>query len=632
MLIHVPLYFPYRFTGHDYAAYLAELALVTLESYFSNGNTHDVLVTTNHAGAYQMFWDYRRVSGRRFELIFVTRKELVATFRCEDKRLDDAASIKMLFSKFYPICKGFDDRIVHVDLDTLFTTRVDFEPLFASAVTLVDANRFLPGGYWAPEPPTARFFSVDLGRSQPVAKWINSGVFAVQGRGFDLCRQEVTSYLRRLDQAKELVGCDYPDELMLNALAVRESRAVTVIPDHTYNFLVYFLIHDRDWLRHCRILHFHGMKPLHTSYVDGQLRYDPLPEHAGRMNSEIYPAMALYFWYLHAACRGLDYDFMVRDRIPWNVVEREHRRLMDGEAAAGEIEAPAGARVQNGANGANGAHDEPRQGNGAAHDAAPVTAVDLGELVPLPATVSPVWPAEGELRFYAWSNAHSPALDLLLRSSHNHEVPVEIIGLGMDTRNLLFKIESLYWIASSLPDDTLVVCSDGFDVLYTQGIDAIRKKFRAFHAPLVFSAERYYSHQFPEHRLHYERSGNGSPYRYLNTGCLMGYAKAIRDMLAEVRTYDVVGMRDRYGPHWFCDQTLISKYLVDHPDQVALDRGCDLFWCVAGEWDQVRHVAAIGQSGLANTVTGTFPALVHVPYRERYNHVLDYLARGLGYA
>jgi hypothetical protein len=43
-------------------------------------------------------------------------------------------------------------------------------------------------------------------------------------------------------------------------------------------------------------------------------------------------------------------------------------------------------------------------------------------------------------------------------------------------------------------------------------------------------------------------------------------------------------------------------------------------------------VAAIGQSGLANTVTGTFPALVHVPYRERYNHVLDYLARGLGYA
>ena len=628
MLIHVPVYFPYTFTGPDYAEYLAELALVTLESYFTNGNTHDVLVTTNHALAYQMFWDYRRVSGRQFEIIFVTRKELTRAFGCEDNRLDDAPSVKMLFSKFYPVFKGFDDRIVHIDLDTLFTTRVDFEPLFASAVTLVDANRFLVAGHWAPEPLTARFFGVDLGRSQPVAKWVNSGVFAVQGSGFELCRQAVTNYLRRLDQAHELVGCDYPDELMLNALAVRESRAVTVIPDHTYNFLVYFLIHDPDWLRHCQILHFHGMKPLHASCADGQLRYDCPPEHTVRMNAAIYPAMALYFWYLHAACRGLDYNFIVRDRIPWSVVEREHRRLMDGQAAEAREEEPsAGARVQNGA---NGVHDEQRQTGVAALVAEPPAAAETPATEPPAVYLAPR--AEGELRCYAWSHAHAPELDLLLRSSSNHEVPIEIIGLGMNTRNLLFKIESLYWIACSLPDHTLVVCSDGFDVLYTQGVDAIRKKFRTFHAPLVFSAERCYSHQFPEHRAHYERSGNGSPYRYLNTGCLIGYAKAIRDMLAEVRTYDVVGMRDRFGSAWFCDQTLISRYVVEHPDEVALDRGCDLFWCVAGDWDAISDVAAIGHSGLANTITGTFPALVHVPFRERYNHVLDYLARGLGYA
>jgi hypothetical protein len=257
---------------------------------------------------------------------------------------------------------------------------------------------------------------------------------------------------------------------------------------------------------------------------------------------------------------------------------------------------------------------------------------DLGELVASPPAVHPARPAESELRCFAWSHQHSAELDLLLRSSRNHEVPVEIIGLGMDTRNFLFKIESLYGAASSLPDHTLIVCSDGYDVLYAQGTDAIRKKFRTFQAPLVFSAERCYTHQFPEHRAHYERSGNGSLYRYLNTGCLMGYAKAIRDMLAEVRTYDVVGMRDRLDTGYFCDQTLISKYLVEHPDQVALDRGCDLFWCVAGEWDTISNVAAIGHSGLVNTNTGTLPALVHVPYRERYRHVLDYLARGLGYA
>src|SRR6185312_9012513 len=130
---------------------------------------------------------------------------------------------------------------VHVDFDTLFLNKIDLSPLLVADIGLVDANQFMPDERrFEPTEAQTQFFRL----SEPVKpkwNWINSGVFAVQRRGFQILADEISHYLEHLDRAIADGTNDHTDEIIMNALAVRETDAVTVIPDYRYNFLAYFL-------------------------------------------------------------------------------------------------------------------------------------------------------------------------------------------------------------------------------------------------------------------------------------------------------------------------------------------------------------------------------------------------------
>jgi hypothetical protein len=217
------------------------------------------------------------------------------------------------------------EQIVHVDFDTMFMAKIDLTPLFVSDITLVDANQFMVQSQrWEPCEIEAEFFRVPY-PVEPACNWINSGVFAVQRKGFQLLADEIAHYLDHLERATRLGLQRHTDEVIMNALAVREPDAVKVIPDYGYNFLAYFLKHDPSWTTSAQIVHFHSLKPDRFWYRDGKFTHRCADDEVQlkRMNEDLYLAVLIWFRHFHAACRGLPFLFPLLEAIPAGVVERE---------------------------------------------------------------------------------------------------------------------------------------------------------------------------------------------------------------------------------------------------------------------------------------------------------------------
>jgi hypothetical protein len=152
-------------------------------------------------------------------------------------------------------------------------------------------------------------------------------------------------------------------------------------------------------------------------------------------------------------------------------------------------------------------------------------------------------------------------------------------------------------------------------------------------------------------------------YRRLNSGLIIGYAGALRDVLIGARKLIAPGIRN--------DQTPLTKYYLQHPDEVALDTRCAIFqslvrtreslmggsisgndWGPDVHWEQ----RADGTRRLRNLMTGEYPCIVHgyrnldmtplvaeagympPPYtmgrklRHFRNHVIYYVKRSLPFA
>lgn len=322
-LIHIPLYC-WR-DAPDYAMRgMVEQHLACLESYFAHGNTYDLLVTTNDRRPLEIFWAYKQKTGYGFKIKFVKEKDLREVFKTDESRIDDTSCVRTILSKFYPILNREAGTIVHIDFDTMFTGAIDLTPLLVSDIGLVDANQFMPEDQrWEPTPAQADFFQLTHS-PRPEWNWLNSGVFAVQRRGFEILAEEVSHYLENLERAIDDDVHHFTDEIIMNALAIRERDHVTVTADYRLNFLAYFLERDQTWTSNAQIVHFQSLKPDKFWFIEGELRHRCETEIlTSRVNDDVYLAVLMWFRHLHAACEGLPYLFPLLEAIPPDVVERE---------------------------------------------------------------------------------------------------------------------------------------------------------------------------------------------------------------------------------------------------------------------------------------------------------------------
>lgn len=331
-LIHIPIYcWP---NAPDYAMRaMVQQHLACLESYFAHENTYALLVTTNDRRALEIISAYKKKTGYGFWLEFVTRDDLLSTFNTDLYRLADVPSNRTIFSKFYPIVKRRAEAIVHIDFDTIFASKLDLTPLLATDIALVDANQFMERDQpWQPSEREAEFFRLPPA-TRTAWNWLNSGVFSGQRGGFQIVEDELAHYLENLDHVVDNGIHHFTDEIIMNALAVREPASVAVVRDYRIHFLAYYLKHDPAWLTDAQIIHFHALKPDRFWYRDGMFTHRPnITDNEilmSRLNEDLYLAVLMWYRHLHAACDGLPYLFPLLEAIHLDVVEREIALRLD---------------------------------------------------------------------------------------------------------------------------------------------------------------------------------------------------------------------------------------------------------------------------------------------------------------
>jgi hypothetical protein len=138
-----------------------------------------------------------------------------------------------------------------------------------------------------------------------------------------------------------------------------------------------------------------------------------------------------------------------------------------------------------------------------------------------------------------------------VESAIRNDVKLVILGWNVKWIGLSQKLDAAYSYAKSLPESDIILFTDAFDVLFCDNTETIKRKFinlsQSFNASIIFSAEcgcwphvmeeiDAVNHGKPSKQttcfIKYPISP--TPYRYLNSGMWIGYAKKSAAMLKEV--------------------------------------------------------------------------------------------------
>jgi hypothetical protein len=212
--------------------------------------------------------------------------------------------------------------------------------------------------------------------------------------------------------------------------------------------------------------------------------------------------------------------------------------------------------------------------------------------------------SRGQLRVVTVATQHHWLLPLVLRAAAKQGVELLVLGRDLNApQQHGFKIHFLNETLSGMPDDDVVLFVDAYDVLLTQGSDAILSGFYSLGADVVFSAEAR-CHPDRERAPEYPRSA--TPYRFLNSGAFIGRVAALR-WIIEHHTFeeDLTSSDQRFYSR------IYLQHVRDHcGPTLTLDRHALIFQTVDERWP-----LDLSRSGgkWFNERTGNAPAVLHFP-------------------
>ena len=122
-----------------------------------------------------------------------------------------------------------------------------------------------------------------------------------------------------------------------------------------------------------------------------------------------------------------------------------------------------------------------------------------------------------------------------------------------------------YLSDESINDDEIILFTDGTDALFSANEDEILSKFLAFNKKVVFSAELG-CWPDPDMANKYSDLNSETPYKYLNCGGFIGFAKDIKELL-EDNDFDL----DKFPGS---NQYLWTQRYFKNTDKIALDTNC----------------------------------------------------------
>lgn len=177
-----------------------------------------------------------------------------------------------------------------------------------------------------------------------------------------------------------------------------------------------------------------------------------------------------------------------------------------------------------------------------------------------------------------------------IKSCYNlHAYPV-IIGLdGYYPYNGI----KIHYVREALKSiKGIVIYADAYDCLLVKSLDLMKRQFLDSGKRIIFAAER---NCYPDNNLNKFYPQSKTPYRFLNSGCYIGYAEDLK------RVFDKLSWQNEHS-----DQLTISRYLFEHPDEIELDHRCEFFHCLyISELD-----LSYGET-IKNEITGSEPFIIH---------------------
>ena len=200
-------------------------------------------------------------------------------------------------------------------------------------------------------------------------------------------------------------------------------------------------------------------------------------------------------------------------------------------------------------------------------------------------------------------------MDLLHKSSlaYNFDF-VELPRTWSGRLSVLDKMRIVggYIASGAVPRDAVVLFTDGYDTLVTGSAADLAHRFLASNADLIFNGEIVFFPEDkprPETRTWFER--NSDPYRYLNSGCYIGYAWAVEAMtrwcISNAKRFDTED-----------DQFLAQEFLIHARDEglrinPTLDSRADFFATLVGSADRFGYFAG----SVVNLKTGLPVSVIH---------------------
>lgn len=202
-------------------------------------------------------------------------------------------------------------------------------------------------------------------------------------------------------------------------------------------------------------------------------------------------------------------------------------------------------------------------------------------------------------------------LNQLMASCKAYNISLDVLGLDQPF-SFGKKLRDVKEYVNRLPDDDIVLFTDGFDTLLLASEETILKKFRSMNVPFVIAAETN-CHPFLHIAPYYPQSP--TKFKYLNSGCYIGYVSYIKKILDEISPI----------PDETDDQGLLSVYYLYHPKAFTLDYSCNLFLCL---WQVKNDEIVIDKENqnIRCLLTGTTPFIVHgngdkVLYQKIYDEI-----------
>lgn len=223
------------------------------------------------------------------------------------------------------------------------------------------------------------------------------------------------------------------------------------------------------------------------------------------------------------------------------------------------------------------------------------------------------------MKILSWASTPSIKLSkekskYLLETALHYNTPIELMGIGYNYRFLKDKIYILQQHIQDFDDDQLITCIDAFDTLINFNTDNLEEIFNSFNTEIVISSEQIFTYQWGHYKDKFDQID--SPYKYVNSGTIIGKVKHIKNMIKEILSYPELETTK-------IDQGLVGIWVyknMDNPSKVKLDIKCKITWVVCGEWHLLKEIAK-NSNIIHHPNLDHIPPIIHVPgSQDKFNY------------